>query len=140
MGKVTPPPPPGPVLNESAHKPLAWKRYIDDIISLWHTSRDVVEKFIEQANKHHPTIKFTAEISYTDATFLDTNIYKGQKFQKESVLDVTTHFKQTETFQYMFIYIVSPTGNKERLCQRRSSKTPQNKLFKQNICRKQYHI
>ena len=50
------------ILNESAHKPLAWKRYIDDIISLWHTSRDVVEKFIEQANKHHPTIKFTAEI------------------------------------------------------------------------------
>ena len=58
------------ILNESAHKPLAWKRYIDDIISLWHSSRDVVEKFIEKANKHHPTIKFTAVISRTDATFL----------------------------------------------------------------------
>ena len=41
------------ILNESSHKPLAWKRYIDDIISLWYTSRDVVGKFIEQANKHH---------------------------------------------------------------------------------------
>ena len=60
------------ILNESAHKPLAWKRYIDDIISLWHSSRDFVEKFIEQANKHHPTIKFTAEISCTNATFLYT--------------------------------------------------------------------
>ena len=57
------------ILKESAHKPLAWKRYIDDTISLRHTSRDVVEKFIEQANKHHPTIKFKAEISCTDATF-----------------------------------------------------------------------
>ena len=49
------------ILNESAHKPLAWKRYIDDIISLWHSSRDV--DIIEKANQHHPTIKFTAEIS-----------------------------------------------------------------------------
>ena len=28
------------ILNESANKPLAWKRFIDDIISLWHSSRD----------------------------------------------------------------------------------------------------
>ena len=63
------------ILKKSAHKPLAWKRYIDDIASLWHTSRDVLEKFIEQANKHHPTIKCTAEISCTYATFLDTTIY-----------------------------------------------------------------
>ena len=30
-------------------------------------------KFIEHANKHHPTIKFTAEISDTETTFRDTN-------------------------------------------------------------------
>ena len=90
------------ILNESAHTPLAWKPYIDDIISLWHSSRDVVEKFIEKANKHHPTIKFTAAISCTDATFLDTTICKGQRFYKESVLDVRIHFKPTETFQYTF--------------------------------------
>ena len=71
------------ILNESAHKPLAWKRYIDDIISLWHSSRDFVEKFIEQANKHHPTIKFAAEISCTNATFLDKTIYSTRA--KESV-------------------------------------------------------
>ena len=57
------------ILNESAHKPLAWKRYIDDIISLLHSSRDFLETFIERANKHHPTIKFTAEIPCTNATF-----------------------------------------------------------------------
>ena len=38
------------ILNESAHKPLAWKRYIDDIISELHSSRDFVEKFIQQSN------------------------------------------------------------------------------------------
>ena len=62
------------ILNESAHKPLAWKRYIDDIVSLWHSSRDVIEKFIENANKQHKTIKFTAEISCTHATFSDTTL------------------------------------------------------------------
>ena len=87
------------ILNVSAHKPLAWKRYIDKTISLWRSSRDVVEKFIEQANKHHPTIKFTAEISCTDATFLNTTIYKGQRFNEESVLDMRTQSKPTETFQ-----------------------------------------
>ena len=80
-------------LNESAHKPLAWKRYIDDIIFLWHTSRsrEVAEKFIEQANEKYPTIRFTAEISCTDATVVDIAIYKSQRFSNESVLDRRTH-------------------------------------------------
>ena len=101
------------ILNKSTHKPLAWKHYIDDIICLWHTSRDVVEKFIEQANKNHPTIKFTAEISSTDASFLDTTIYKGERFNKESVLNMRTHFKPTETFQYTFFTTCHPPGAKK---------------------------
>ena len=101
------------ILNETAHKPLAWKPYIDDIISLWHSSRDAVEKFIKRANKHHPTIKFTAEISCTDATFLDTTIYKGQRFNKESVLDMRTHFKPTGTFEYTFFTTCHPPGVKK---------------------------
>ena len=102
------------ILNESAHRPLARERYIDDIISLWHTSRDAVEKFIEQANKRHPTIKFTADISCTDATFLDTTIYKGQRFHKESVLDTRMHFKPTETFHYTFFTTCHPPGSQAK--------------------------
>ena len=119
------------ILNESVHKPLPSKRYIDDIISLWYSSKHV--EIIEKANKHHPTIKSTAEISCTDATFLDTTLCKGQRFYKESVLDMRTHFKPTETFQYKFFYIVSPTGSEERLCKRRSPETAKNKLFNENI-------
>ena len=41
-------------------------------------------QFIEQANKHHLTMKFTAEISETETTFLDTNIYRGEsRIQKQ---------------------------------------------------------
>ena len=64
------------ILNQSALKPLVWKRYIDDIFSIWNVNKDDVTQFIKQANNHHPTIKFTAEISHTETTFLDTNVFK----------------------------------------------------------------
>jgi len=51
-------------------------------------------------NRHHPTIKFTADTSQKEINFLDTTVFKGERFKKESVLDVCTHFKATETFQY----------------------------------------
>ena len=44
------------ILSQSHFKALVWKRYIDDIFSLWTTNRDRIEHFIEQANNHHPTI------------------------------------------------------------------------------------
>ena len=55
---------------------------------------------IEKANAYHLTIKFTAEVSEIETTFLDTTVYKGERFEKERILDVRTHFKLTETFLY----------------------------------------
>ena len=45
-------------------------------------------------------IKFTADISDSETVFLDTVIYKGNRFKEQSILDIKTHFKPTETFQY----------------------------------------
>ena len=100
------------ILSQSATKPLVWKRFIDDVISIWNTTREEITQFIGQANSHHPTIRFTAEISETETTFLDTEIYKGERFNRESVLDVRTHFKPTETFQYTHFSSCHPTGVK----------------------------
>jgi len=58
MGKVE-----SQILMQSAQKPLTWKRYIDDICSICNINKDEVTQFIEQANSHHPTIKFTVEVS-----------------------------------------------------------------------------
>ena len=52
-------------------------------------------QFIEQANNYHPAIKLMAEISEKETTFLDTSVYKGQRFGNNLVLDVRTHFKPT---------------------------------------------
>ena len=53
---------------------------------------------------------FTAEISEIETTFLDTKVYKGVRFNKDSILDVRTHFKSTETFQYTNFYSCHPPG------------------------------
>ena len=62
------------IINKSPHKPLVWKRFINDIFSLWNVDKEEIYSFIEQANNHHPTIKFTAEVSETETAFLDTCI------------------------------------------------------------------
>ena len=47
-----------------------------------------IDLFIEQANTFHPTIKFTVEILEKEIIFLDTVVYKGERFLKEAFLDV----------------------------------------------------
>ena len=132
------------ILNQSALKPLIWKRYIDDIFSIWNVNKDEVTQFIKQANNHHPTIKFTAEISDTEITFLDTNVFKGERFANESLLDVKTHFKPTETFQYTHFSSCHPPGVKKgfikgealRLLRTNSSETE----FKAKISQFKAHL
>ena len=80
-------------------------------MQLWNMNKKEINSFIELANSYHPTIKFTAEISSDkEITFLDTCVYKGERFRKESVLDVRTHFKPTETFQYTHFSSCHPPG------------------------------
>jgi len=57
-----------------------------------------VDRFIKQANYFHPTIKFPAEISENQISFLDTTVFKGERFTRDSILDIKTHYKPTENF------------------------------------------
>ena len=50
------------IIYKSPHKPLVWKRFIDDIFSLLNIDKEEIYSFIELANNHHPTIKFGALI------------------------------------------------------------------------------
>ena len=75
--------------------------------------REEINNFIEHANNYHPTIKFTADISDEEIIFLDTCIYKGARFEKESILDTRTYFKPTETFQYTHFKSCHPPGVKK---------------------------
>jgi len=125
------------ILSQSMVKPIVWKRYIDDISPLWHVSKSDIEQFIKRGNSRLATIKFTAEISNTETTFLDTIVHKGKRFQEQSILDIKTHFKPTETFQYAHFSSSHPPGVKKgfvngealRLLRTNSSET----TFEENI-------
>ena len=47
-----------------------------------------IEEFIVLANSHHPTFKFTAEISDKEINFLDTTVFKGERFNQQAILDI----------------------------------------------------
>ena len=125
------------ILRQSVKKPLTWKRFIDDVFCLWDANQEEIEHFIEQANSYPFTINFTAEVSQIETTFLDTTVYKGERFEKESILDVRTHYKPTETFQYTNYNSCHPAGVKKgfvkgealRLLRKNSSKV----VFEENI-------
>ena len=96
------------IINRSHLKPLAWKRHINDFFSPWNINKEQIITFMELANGYHPTIKFAAEIQ--EINFLDTCVYKGDRFKKESNLDVRTHFKPTETCQCIHFTSFHPPG------------------------------
>ena len=48
------------IINRSDLEPLTWKRYIDDVFSLWNINKEEINSFIEVANSYHLIIKFTA--------------------------------------------------------------------------------
>ena len=88
------------ILAESPVKPLHYKRFIDDVGSLFLCSRVEMTTFENFVNSFHPTIKFTLTISDSQMIFLDTIIFKGPRLEETGLLDVRTYFKPTETFQY----------------------------------------
>ena len=90
------------LIQQSETKPKEWRRYIDDIFSLWGSDNKDVDQFIEQANKLHPR----------ELTFLDTVVFKGERLKNESILYIKTHYKPTETFQYTHFNSCHPPGVK----------------------------
>ena len=71
------------------------------------------------------------------ATFSDATIYKGERFKKESVCHLRTHFKPTETFQYTCYTTCHPPGPKKALlkakCYEPLRVNPSKEKFKENI-------
>ena len=82
-------------------------------------------------------MKFTAEISCTDATILDTTIYKHQRLNIELVLNKRSHLKPTETFQYTFFTRCHPQGVKKGFVKGETLRLLRtniaNKTFEENI-------
>ena len=103
------------LITVSPLKPFVWKRFIDDIFSLWNVPMEKVSIFVNFAHSFHSTIKFTREMSSERAASLDTEVFKGPRLSTLKILDSQTHFKPTETFQYTHFSSCHPFNTKKGL-------------------------
>ena len=90
-------------------EPYFWKRFIDDIISLWtHGLKELLE-FHDYLNSLHESIKFTMEYSDTQIIFLDTIV---KKHPTENRLIVELYTKPTDTHNYLHFSSSHPSHTK----------------------------
>ena len=78
------------IIQPSNTKLRVWKRYNDNIFSLWDSNIQEVNHYTDQAYRLHLTIKFTAKVTENKITFLDTVLFKGKRFKSEFFLDIKT--------------------------------------------------
>ena len=58
-----------------------WKKFIDDIFSVWTLPETEINNFIDFASSFHITIKFTLTNSHQNRLFsLTTEVFKGPRF------------------------------------------------------------
>ena len=74
---------------------MLWKRFIDDIFVIWTRSAVEFTTYMNTINQLHHTIKLTYELSETELAFLDITLYKGDRFDRNQILDIRTHIKPT---------------------------------------------
>ena len=86
------------LLERAPHKPEIYLRFIDDIFCAFSIGEQQVHEFIDYMNSCHHSIKFTAEISTEQVTFLDT-IVKIDPITNEIYTDL--HTKDTDTQNYL---------------------------------------
>ena len=77
-------------------KHYLWWRYIDDIFFLWEHGEEKLRSFINDINKNHPIIKFTAERSKTSVNFLDVTVSIT-----EAIIETDLYVKPTDSHQYL---------------------------------------
>ena len=85
------------ILEKSIKKPLVWYRYIDDIFFIWEHGEESLSEWIKYLNKYHKSIKFTAECSKSEISFLDTKVKKNTNGKLYTDLFV----KPTDTNSYL---------------------------------------
>ena len=83
------------------------------MFSVCGTQTKTISRNLLQGQTTTTILKFTAEISDSEIAFLDTKLYKGERFNRDSTLDMQTHYKQTETFNTRNFYSCHPPGVKK---------------------------
>lgn len=87
------------IFEEEANDIIFQSRYLDDGLILTRDTR-TAERIIEKLNQCS-NLKLTHEISDQGGTYLDLDVYKGHRYNTQKLVDIKTHFKNTNKFLYL---------------------------------------
>ena len=82
--------------------PLIYLRYLNDIFGIWTHDYDKYRVFLDILNSHQNCVKLTSVTSKQSIDFLDTTIFKGERFISNGLLDSKVYFKPTYTHQLLY--------------------------------------
>jgi len=80
---------------------LVHKRYLDDGFLVWTGSMEDLIHWLTLFNNRVDQIKLTWQISSQEIDFLDLHLFKGLRFAKECILDVSTFQKSMNCYLYI---------------------------------------
>ena len=81
--------------THTEHQQTASVEKVYCVFSLWNTSMDKIEELLRKANSIHHTIKFTAVISNTEITLLNTKGYKDRFNNGEALRVLRTNYSHS---------------------------------------------
>ena len=88
------------------------------MFSLWDVSKcDIASSPNKQTHNLQSNLGLKFQTTLQTA-FMDTVVYKSERFRGQSILDIKTHFKPTETFQYTHFSSSHPPGVKKGFVKR----------------------
>ena len=94
---------------------LVWWRYmyINDVFTIWTHGVSCLNVFLLEFNNYHTTIKFTADWSAQEVTFLDMRVYI-----KNGSVEMDIHVKPTTKHQYLHTKSCHPKHSQtiKRIC------------------------
>ena len=86
------------ILQKAEFKLYLWWWYIDDIFFLWEHGEEKLKPSIDNTNKMHLTMKFTADWSKTSIDFLDVTVSIA-----EGVIETDPYVRPTDRHQYLLL-------------------------------------
>ena len=84
------------LISQAAIKLHTWWRFIDDIFVIWTVGEHSLQRFIEDLNNAHRTIKFTSKWSCSEIEFLDVRVINDS-----GKLETDFFIKPTDRHQYL---------------------------------------
>ena len=124
--------------------PLVWWRFIDDVFAIWTHGEQQLQTFLWELNHHHTSIKFTANWSTEEVSFLDTRVYL-----KNGKVETDLHTKPTDKHQYLHTKSCHPSHCKtaipfsqalrlRRICSEQNNLIIRSKELKQYLVKRGY--